>query len=356
MRPFCLFQSIKYLLIFSMPFSSSLATDAGSSSGRSINIEQRPGEFYPSFFENLPSMKGKTVVITGFSRGLGYVTALSVAKKGATVFLLNRKSERAEESAAAIAAATPEGTPSPRQIECDLLDFASVRTAAKLVKDFAPDGGAVDVLCCNAGIMLQPDEASADGYDITASTNMLSHFLLTKELMPSLEKAAAVRGEARIVTMSSGSGFGKPSFNAKFFERNGGKLGDSSYERYHQSKLANLVFTKALDDKLRAKNSNVIAVACHPGVCATDMLVHVRTTMKKGLLLDSVPTAEDGSIAQLKCICESGIKSGDLWGPDFESQNEVVRNDISPPLVLVDENVKTTLWKLCEKATGVFEL
>jgi len=340
-----------------MPFSSPLATDVGISSGRSINIEQRPGKFYPDFFETLPSLKGKTVVITGFSRGLGYVTALSVAKKGATVFLLNRKSERAEESAAAIAAATPEGIPSPRQIECDLLDFASVRTAAKLVKDYAPDGGAVDVLCCNAGIMLQPDEASADGYDITASTNMLSHFLLTKELMPSLEKAAAVRGEARIVTMSSGSGFGKPSFNAKFFERNGGKLGDSSYERYHQSKLANLVFTKALDDKLRAKNSNVIAVACHPGVCATDMFVHIGTTMRgEPPLLDSVPTAEDGSMAQLKCICESGITSGDLWGPDFKRPGEVVHNDISPPLILVDENVKTTLWELCEKATGVFEL
>mmetsp|Transcript_56838 Transcript_56838/g.64419 ORF Transcript_56838/g.64419 Transcript_56838/m.64419 type:complete len:146 (+) Transcript_56838:730-1167(+) len=105
------------------------------------------------------------------------------------------------------------------------------------------------------------------------------------------------------------------------------------------------------------KNSNVIAVACHPGVCATDMFVHIGTTMRgEPPLLDSVPTAEDGSMAQLKCICESGITSGDLWGPDFKRPGEVVHNDISPPLILVDENVKTTLWELCEKATGVFEL
>jgi NAD(P)-dependent dehydrogenase (short-subunit alcohol dehydrogenase family) len=51
--------------------------------------------------------------------------------------------------------------------------------------------------------MLQPDEASKDGYDVTIATNVLSHFLLTRELLPTLEAAAEVRGEARIVCISS---------------------------------------------------------------------------------------------------------------------------------------------------------
>ena len=64
-------------------------------------------------------MVGKSVAVTGASRGLGYVTALSLAKKGAMVFLLNRKSARATEALASIAAAAT--GPAPILIECDLL-------------------------------------------------------------------------------------------------------------------------------------------------------------------------------------------------------------------------------------------
>jgi len=101
------------------------------------------------------------------------------------VYLLSRKSERAHEALASIAAAAT--GPSPVLIECDLLEFASVRSAAAQLREHATDG--LDVLCLNAGIMMQPDEASSDGYDITISTNVLSQFLLTRELMPELEKA-----------------------------------------------------------------------------------------------------------------------------------------------------------------------
>ena len=174
-----------------------------------------------------------------------------------------------------------------------------------MVRELSKGSGGIDVLCCNAGIMLQKDEASLDGYDITASTNMLSHFLITKELFGSLETASTLRGEARIVSMSSISGYGPPAFNPKFFKKVGGKLGDTSqasYERYHQSKLANLIFTSALDEKLRRKNSNnnnkiIKALACTPGVCGTDMFVHATTVMNgKPAPRSMVPSTEDGSI------------------------------------------------------------
>jgi NAD(P)-dependent dehydrogenase (short-subunit alcohol dehydrogenase family) len=323
--------------------------------------QERPSQYYDAFVEELPSMKGKTVVVTGCSRGLGYVTALTLAKKGASVIMLNRNSTRADEARRAIAQVC--SGPSPLLIECDLLDFESVRKAANTVKEKAPDG--VDVLCCNAGIMLQPDEASKDGYDITASTNMLSHFLLTRELMPSLEMAASSpRGEARIVTMSSGSGYGAPAFNPKFFEKRGGDLGgpDASYERYHQSKLANLAFTSALERKLRASSkrpkSSIMALACTPGVCGTDMFIHATTVMRGSPApRNKVPSTEDGSLAQLKCICDPSVVSGELWGPKMGEENgQPIKVEIAPPTVLVDEDIENTLWKLCEQAVGTFDL
>jgi len=322
-----------------------------------IAMQQRVSEIYPRFFESLPSMAGKTVAVTGASRGLGFVTAKSLAMKGAAVILLNRRSTTADDARTHIAEVAT--GPPPVAIECDLCDFASVRRAAAEVGMLLTERG-LDVLCLNAGIMLQPDVPSKDGYDITAQTNVLSHFLLTRTLMPCLERAASQRGEARISSMSSGSGFGPPSFDARFYARMGGRLGgqQASYARYHQSKLANLLFTSALHRKLSAKGSRIMALACTPGVCATDMFVHVQTLSRPSQPVDlgRVPSVEDGSCAQLKCLCDrDGVRSGQLWGPPGLGgwPAEVA---MAPPTVLVDASAEEALWRCCEQATGPFEL
>lgn len=324
---------------------------------------ERKSELYPAFVKELPSLAGKTVVITGASRGLGYVTALTCAQKGAGVIMLGRRSEAADKALVAVqeAAASSslgEKCPAPVFVECDHLDFASVREAANNIQNITEQSG-LDVLCCNAGVMLQEDLSSKDGYDITISTNVLAHFLITKELMPTLEKAEKLRGEARIVSMSSGSGFGPPAFNPVYFTRRGGNLGGerASYDRYHQSKLSNLLFTAALNDRLRANGSNIKAVACTPGVCGTDMFVHATRVMSgRPAPRSNVPSTEDGSLAQLKCIFDANIKGGDLWGPSRGMGGLPAKVDLSPPTVLVDQEAKAELWKLCEDAVGEFTL
>jgi len=353
-----------FVCSFSSSSQQQAANNNNNISDKMNTNPERPSQFYPEFFKSLPSMEGKTIVITGCSQGLGYVTASAVAKKGGFVIMLNRRSDQAKKAFAAISRDAV-GIP-PEMIECDLQSFESVRTACKAIRERTAgdndDDGGIDVLCCNAGIMLQPDEASADGYDITASTNMLSHFLLTKELFGELQKASSLRGEARIVSMSSGSGYGSPAFNPSFFERRGGKLGGNrnSYERYHQSKLANLAFTAALNDRLRAQHSKIKAVACTPGVCGTNMYAHAIAVMNgagKPGQRNTVPSAEDGSMAQLKCIFDPTIESGDCWGPKMgSSTGELESTFLGPPHILADQDTKRALWKVCEEAVGRLEL
>mmetsp|Transcript_34795 Transcript_34795/g.91436 ORF Transcript_34795/g.91436 Transcript_34795/m.91436 type:complete len:365 (+) Transcript_34795:12-1106(+) len=332
----------------------SSAASMKSFGGAAKQSQERASVIYPALFESLPSMEGKTVALTGTSRGLGYVTAISLAKKGARLLLLNRASPAAETALEDIANAAT--GPVPIAVECDLLSFDSVRTAAGSVQAaLSKSGGALDVLCCSAGVMMQPDLPSADGYDITASTNVLSHFLLVRELMPALERAATVTGEARVVSMSSGSGFGPPVFDPRFYERNGGALGgrEQSYERYHQSKLANMLFTISLHEKLSARGSKVKALACTPGVCATDMFVHVQSLARPGQPADlaSVQSVEDGACGQLICICEPTARSGQLFGPQGMggAPTELL---MGPPAVPIDKRSKTELWEACERATG----
>lgn len=344
------------LTIISM-MTMMMSSNAFSSS--STSNKPRPAEYYHEFMKTLPSIRGKTVAITGCSRGLGYVTASSVIQKGGRVLLLNRKTQDMEWYQQLLQEADTHETPQPIHIECDLLSFDSVNAASQKVIQLTSENG-LDVLCCNAGIMLQPDEASQDGYDITASTNMLSHFLLVKNLLESLR---ASKDSARVVIMSSASGYGGPSFNPTFFTKRGGNLGGqkASYERYHQSKLANLAFCSALQDKLNnasAKIPNtVMAVACTPGVCGTDMFLHATSMFSKNgtpAPLDNVPNPLDGCMAQLKCIMDETVKPGELWGPGPNGSLE--RTDIQPPTILVDENTKQTLWKVCEDAVGKFEI
>ena len=321
--------------------------------------EPRASEIFPDLIASLPSMSGKTVAVTGSSRGLGYVTALALAQKGARVLLLSRPSKAADDALADISAAATGIT--PLKVDCDLLDFTSVRAAAATVREYVAGAGSggLDVLCCNAGIMLQPDAASKDGYDITASTNVLSHFLLTRELMPALERAARRTGDARVVSMSSGSGFGPPAFDPHFYSRSGGSLGGqrASYERYHQSKLANLLFTVCLHQKLTARGSQVKALACTPGVCGTDMFVHVQrlSQPRQPVDLSRVPSVEDGACAQLLCICDPSVESGQLFGPRGLG-GPPVQMDLAPPTVLIDYDSKRELWRCCESATGTFEI
>ena len=94
------------------------------------------------------------------------------------------------------------------------------------------------------------DRVTGDGYEQQMQTNHLSHFLLSSLLMPCLEGAASTRGQARIVSHSSGARHGSP-LNAKFMARGesgsfGGGGFKGGFERYHQTKLANVVFTEAL--------------------------------------------------------------------------------------------------------------
>ena len=332
----------------------------------SNKAERRPkSRYYDDFVKTLPTLKGKTIAITGCSRGLGFVTALTVVQKGGRAIILNRKgdnnnnnnsSKEGEEEEEWYQQLCKVATgPRPIKVECDLLSFDSVQRACDQVRHFTKDTG-LDVLVLNAGIMLQADVASKDGYDITASTNMLSHFLITKELFQELVTAK----RSRIVIMSSASGYGGPAFNPTFFQRRGGNLGGSqaSYERYHQSKLANLAFCSALKDKIEAssnRNASIHAVACTPGVCGTDMFLHATTVMNgKPAPLSAVPSVEDGAMAQLKCIFDPEITSGDLWGPGKNGM--LVKTPIEPPLILVNDDTKTKLWKVCEDAVGKFDI
>ncbi len=304
-------------------------------------------------------MSGRIAAVTGTTSGTGHVLARELAKRGATVILLNRASPRAESSLAALTEAVPSGT--FESIPCDLQDLASVRAAAAAIRSRHDK---LDVLCNNAGVMALADYATADGYDVQMQTNCISHFLLTKELFDLLKKS----DDARIVNHSSGARLGPP-LEARYFGKNGGNLGGDGtdaenasisgprWARYHQTKLANANFTYGLKNRLDAAGiTHVKALLAHPGLARTNLQL---TTAKDGGLdidnpiMDQAQTQEDGATGIIRACMDPAAKSGDFYGP----RGWTGFPELLPPedLLLDAENIAIN-WTGCEAAVGAFTI
>jgi NAD(P)-dependent dehydrogenase (short-subunit alcohol dehydrogenase family) len=129
-------------------------------------------------------MSNKVVAVTGTTSGTGFVCARELGKLGATVILLNRQSERAQSALQELQTAAPNATFDA--VTCDLQNLDSVTEAIETIK---AKYDVLDVLINNAGVMALKDQATVDGFDVQMQTNVLSHFLLTKELFPLLKKS-----------------------------------------------------------------------------------------------------------------------------------------------------------------------
>jgi NAD(P)-dependent dehydrogenase (short-subunit alcohol dehydrogenase family) len=318
---------------------------------------------FPAFKAALPRLESKVIAITGTTSGTGFVAAQTCAELGAQVLLLNRPSERATSSLESLRKAVPGGK--FEAVACDLQDLASVRAAAKEVNAKCPNG--LDVLCNNAGVMALADESTKDGFDVQMQTNVIAPFLLTSLVMPSLERAAARVGEARVVMHSSIARYGK-DLEAKYFEKGmAGKLGGNGnsmlfgggrWVRYQQTKAADIVFTYALGDRLAAKGSKVITCVAHPGLAATNL--QVTTTQQGGmsgtaLVMKLSQSQRDGSMGIIRGIAGTPVASKSFFGPTGGQSALYGKAELLPHEPKFDSaKNKDTLWAACEKAVGPF--
>ena len=322
-------------------------------------------KYYTEMAATLPRMDGKTVAITGCTSGTGFVLAKTCASLGATVIMLNRKSERADKALEELRAATG-AEARAILVHCDLMSLDGVREAAKELHTVS-DG--IDVLCNNGGVMGLLDLATGDGFDVQMQTNHLGHFLLTTEIWDLLEAAVSKRGEARVVNHSSGARK-KPlkPMTAAYLQRNGGNLGGDGFpgwgkwQRYQQSKLANLLFTYALDDWIKARGSKVKSLCAHPGPAASGLQgktsVAGGTRMLDNFILNlaqkNAQSVEDGSMGIVRCCCDPSVQSGQFYGPTLPQGKSGMQ--VGPAEVLPEERdsaAQKLLWDESLNSCGV---
>jgi NAD(P)-dependent dehydrogenase (short-subunit alcohol dehydrogenase family) len=207
---------------------------------------------------DIPDLSGKVIVVTGGNNGLGKETILQLAKHNpAKIFM----GARSEEKAATAIREIKESVPDARItfLEMDLASFASVKKAAESV---LASSSRLDILINNAGIMATPAATTEDGYEIQFGTNHMGHALLTKLLLPLLEKTAnEPNSDVRIINLSSSAHTQAPKEGLLLSEVKSPMASTSTWVLYGQSKLANVYFTRQLA-KLYPR---IKSVAVHPG-------------------------------------------------------------------------------------------
>jgi NAD(P)-dependent dehydrogenase (short-subunit alcohol dehydrogenase family) len=206
------------------------------------------------------SLKGKRILVTGVSAGLGIETARALAAHGAQVVGAARDLGKAEAATAHVRKAASAGGGSFEIVALDLASLKSVRACADAL---LAKGEPFDVLIANAGVMATPFGHTADGFETQFGTNHLGHFGLVNRIAP------LVRPGGRLVNLSSS---GHRYSNVDLQDPNFERTPYDPFVAYGRSKTANILFAVAFDQRHRGRG--VRAAAVHPGGIQTELGRH----------------------------------------------------------------------------------
>ena len=251
-----------------------------------------------------------TVLVTGATSGLGRQLAEDLHERGWRVLAHGRDEDKLRDVPG----------------EPFVADLASLDEVRRLAREVRERSDRLDVLVNNAGIIGQSRELSADGHELTFAVNYLAGFLLTLELLPLLRSSAP----ARVVNVSS-IGQSAVDFDDPMMEH-----GWSGYGAYTQSKLAQVLFTFELAERVPADEVTVNAL--HPATL-------MDTQMVRSTFGSSRSTVREGADATLRLIEDPALEG--VSGLYFDGEEE---SRADPQAY--DPDARHRLWELSERLTG----
>ncbi|WP_380167726.1 oxidoreductase [Jannaschia sp. R86511] len=291
----------------------------------------------------IPDMRGRTVLVTGASDGLGLASATALARAGARVLMTSRDAEKGERALATVREAVPAA-----QAEVVPLDLADLGRVAAAADDVRSRADSLDVLLLNAGVMMPPERReTADGFELQLGTNHLGHFALAARLLPLLLPVAG----SRVVTVSS------LAARAGAVDLADLQWQSRPYDRqpaYGASKLANLLFAFELERRLRAAGTGTASLAAHPGVSGTNLMSTMqlpRVAERVSKLLLAGP--DQSARPQLYAATATAASGGEYYGPKGpgEVRGRTVALATVPPAAR-DRATAEALWTRSEELTG----
>ncbi|KAG1702275.1 hypothetical protein DVH05_010065 [Phytophthora capsici] len=300
----------------------------------------------------IPSLQGKIAFVTGANSGIGFVTALELARHGADVVLACRNPERSAAAAEAIREEI-KSSPGHGQIEEIKLDTSSQNSVKAFSAEYLKRHQQLDILVNNAGVMGFPYTQSVDGFELIVATNHLGPFTLTASLMDALKRSPS----ARVVALSSGMHHSAKYTPGQLF------MPEEKHNEttvYGNSKLYNLFFAFELGRRLETVGiANITSVACHPGATDSSLLSNagnqgsflkrwtynfMNATLTQSTAMGALPT--------LYAAAAPGVKSGDFYGPGGIASMRGYPSLQEPAEIARSPDAAADVWSTTEKILG----
>ncbi|KAH8311643.1 hypothetical protein KR044_007320, partial [Drosophila immigrans] len=283
---------------------------------------------------------GKVIIVTGSNTGIGKETVRELARRGAIVYMGCRDKVKAEEARRELIIDTKN-----QNIFFIELDLGSLESVRKFVETFKQQQDRLHILINNAGVMLGPRKLTKEGFEWQLGVNHMGPFLLTILLVDLLKKSAP----SRIVNVSSiAHSYGRINIDDLNSEKSYSEVG-----AYNQSKLANVIFTRELAERL--EGTGVTTYSLHPGVVDTELFRNVRffntkygkpvMCLAKPFIKPFIKTPTSGAQTTLYVALH----------PDLERVSGLYYSDCRPKNVARAATNKETakfLWTESEKWTG----
>ena len=279
------------------------------------------------------SMAGKVCMVTGATAGIGKVTALELAQRGAAVVVVGRSEARCQATVSQIRQKT--GNPSVAFL---LADLSSQQDVRRLAAEFNSSYSRLDVLVNNAGAIMLSRRESVDGIEMTFALNHLAYFLLTHLLLDKLKSSAP----ARIVNVSSNS-HERAKLDLDDLQTRKRYWGFGAYAR---SKLANILFSYELARRL--EGTGVTVNVLHPGLVGTNFLANngALGRILKTLVAIKGMSPERGARTSVYLAASPEVES--VTGRYFFREQEAASSDSSH-----DEDAALRLWHISAELTGL---
>jgi NAD(P)-dependent dehydrogenase (short-subunit alcohol dehydrogenase family) len=255
------------------------------------------------------NLKGRRVLVTGVSSGLGVETARSLAAHGAQVVGAARDLKKAN---AATDQVRKDAAASGGSFELIALDLASLTSVRECADALLKKGEPFDVIIANAGVMATPFGHTEDGFETQFGTNHLGHFVLVNRIAPLL------RAGGRLISVASaGHRFANVDLEDPNFER----TPYDPWVAYGRSKTANILFTVAFD--LRHRDHEIRAAAVHPGGIRTELGRHMDPAHWQAMVdqINKQLAAEGKGPFQYKTIPQGAATS--VWAGFVASAEEI---------------------------------
>lgn len=294
---------------------------------------------------DIPSQSGRLAVVTG-TGGLGYETALALARAGAEVIVAGRNAEKGNHAINSILSHAPKA-----KVRFEALDLADLSTITRFAERLAERLDRLDILVNNAGVMVPPKrKVTKDGFELQFGTNYLGHYALTARLLPLLRRGQG----ARVVSLSSvAARAGQIDLTDLQSEKNYVPM-----TAYSQSKLACLMFAIELQRQSTADGWNVTSIAAHPGVSRTDLLHNAPGRFSPMGLARSLgwflfQPAWQGALPTLYAATSPAAQPGAYYGPHALSETRGYPVLAKVPEAANDHAVSKQLWDASAKLANL---